>query len=388
MPVGFVLKRVRELRNLEVGEVAASAGMSERSLADFEDDRRDPSYAQLENLAEVYGIPAYTLNHSDVPNLPELIADFRTSNARPARLSPSGLRRLWAAKTRSQFARQLGSEIKLGSPDWLGKVPQGSLDANHARDLRIFFQDWFDERRDDLGFVGSEEQIFMQSFRLFMEVQGLIININDAEPDDFLGFYVRPDEGFPLAFVNRKISSKKAQLFTLLHETCHHFEKNEGVSNPFIVRNAAERRCNRFAAEFLAPQQEFALLASERPQQLDLLRYVNEVSQRSLLSRQATAIRLFEEKYITDQQLSVCQRTFARQPKKEKEEEKTEAKGGQQHAKRIGELGYLPVYLAAIAVDRKLVDNVDVRQGLALAEPTQPKAFDLAKRRVDVALGA
>lgn len=388
MPVGFVLKRVRELRNLEVGEVAASTGMSERSLADFEDDRRNPSYAQLENLAEVYGVAPYTLNHSDVPNLPELLADFRTSNARPARLSPSGLKRLWAAETRSQFARQLGSDVKLGSPDWLSNVPQGSLDANHARDLRSFFQEWFTERRDELDFVGSEEQIFMQCFRLFMEVQGLVVNINDAEPEDYLGFYVRPDEGFPLAFVNRKISSKKAQLFTLLHETCHHFENIEGVSNPFIVRNAAERRCNRFAAEFLAPQREFAKLASERQQGSDLLGYVNDVSQKSLLSRQATAIRLFEEKYITEQQLGTCQRTFASQPKREKEEEKAEIKGGQQHAKRIGELGYLPVYLAAIAVDRKLVDSVDVRQGLALAEPTQPKAFDLAKRRVDVALRA
>jgi hypothetical protein len=49
-------------------------------------------------------------------------------------------------------------------------------------------------------------------------------------------------------------------------------------------------------------------------------------------------------------------------------------------------LGYLPVYLAKQAIDRKTIDSIDV-VGISLSEVLQERAFSLAARRMDVALG-
>ena len=128
-------------------------------------------------------------------------------------------------------------------------------------------------RSRGLDFKGTPEQIFLGSFRLFLEAQGTIVNVNDAPFDDFLGFYINHSESTPVAFVNRKISSRKAQLFTLAHEFGHILANAEGVSNPFIVKNSIERTCNKFAAEFLSPMAAFRFL-----RQISILMLCNDLT--------------------------------------------------------------------------------------------------------------
>jgi hypothetical protein len=69
-------------------------------------------------------------------------------------------------------------------------------------------------------------------------------------------------------------------------------------------------------------------------------------------------------------------------------QEESDASGetfGQPHAKRIGELGYLATFAAKAAIDRKIIDQVDVVAGISLSRTLQEKAFSLASRRMDVA---
>jgi hypothetical protein len=60
---------------------------------------------------------------------------------------------------------------------------------------------------------------------------------------------------------------------------------------------------------------------------------------------------------------------------------------GPPHAKRVSELGYLPTYLAKLAVEQKMIDSIDVQFGLSLSSTLQEKAFSLATRRFEVAVG-
>jgi hypothetical protein len=49
-----------------------------------------------------------------------------------------------------------------------------------ATKLRGYFDDWVRKRSKRLDFAGTPAQIFFGSFRLFIEVQGTIVNVNDA----------------------------------------------------------------------------------------------------------------------------------------------------------------------------------------------------------------
>jgi Zn-dependent peptidase ImmA (M78 family) len=44
------------------------------------------------------------------------------------------------------------------------------------------------------------------------------------------------------------------RLFTLAHELAHVLMGKTGISDPFVRKNAIERRCNRFAGSFLVPK--------------------------------------------------------------------------------------------------------------------------------------
>lgn len=383
------LKLVRKQRHFDLEDVAAYAHISAARLEEFEAGDRDPSFKQIEKLAALYGVPSYQLFSEARPNLPETLPDFRKSVIAPAHLTPGGAQKVWAAQSIAEFANQLAVELDFRAPKWAGEVDTGPPTVKRAASLRCYFDDWFEKRRRRLAFAGSYEQIFLGAFRLFLEAQGTVVNINQAPAGEYFGFYLDPDAGLPLVFVNRTISSKKAQLFTLLHEYAHHLMGATGVSNPFVARNSVERTCNKFAAEFLAPMVAFAPLVERQPRHIrsDPAALIRQVSDASLLSLHATAIRLVEGGYLTQEQLQAWEKLVRKNPGAEKQEE-AEAAGeaqGAVHAKRIGELGYLPTTLARRGIEAGMIDSLDVQAGLGLSEGLQAKAFALAERRMQAA---
>jgi Zn-dependent peptidase ImmA (M78 family)/transcriptional regulator with XRE-family HTH domain len=388
------LKKVRETRHFDLHEVAKYAGISADRLVEFETGAREPSSRQLERLADTYGLASYLLGADAIPNLPETLVDFRKTTPRPAQISPAGMARIWSAEEVSAAASQLAKALEFTAPVWSKSVPTAAtLNADFARSLRSFFEEWFASRQKGFDLFGTDEQRFMAGFRLFIEAQGSIVRVNDAPPEDYLGFLIHPEQGLPTVFINRKISAPKAQLFTLLHEFGHRSLGLNGISNPFVVRNDTERNCNRFAAEFLAPEKSFIDLAASQPrtERGDVFRFVAAVSRRSLLSMHATAIRLVETGFLSQAQLkgweAARQKSAPKELKTEELDLEAEAtKSRAPHAKQIGEIGYLPTYLAKCAVDRKYIDKADVQAGIGLSASLQEKAFVLAARRFEVAL--
>lgn len=384
------LKRIRETRHFELDAVAKYAGISADRLQEFEAGAREPSFKQLQRLADAYNLPSYLLAVDAPPNLPETITDFRRTVPRPAQLSPDGMQKVWAAEQTSHFTAQLVSATEFEKPDWFDYVPKGQPTPKLARALRRYFDEWLSERRGNLGFVGSADQVFFSAFRLFTEVQGNVVRVNEAPSSDYLGFFLQPDDGVPTVFVNRKTSARKAQLFTLLHEYAHALLGLAGISDPFHSKNAVERGCNMFAAEFLAPSDTFTALVERqtRAARQDVFRFIDAVSSQSLLSKHATAIRLVETGYLSRLQLAPWLRARSLLSSKDLKQEESDATGesfGQPHAKRIGEIGYLPTYLASIAVKSQIIDAADVAAGISLSQTLQERAFSLASRRIEAA---
>lgn len=390
MPNIRTLRTVREQRGFDISEVASSASIAVDRLIQIESGNREPSRKQMERLAETYGVPLYSLFNDGIPNLPPLPTDFRTSNLGPASLSPKGVRTYLSSERVSTFSQQLAVELGFEPASLSEAVKEAKSTKRRAIELRRAFENWFQPRQEALGFTGRAEQKFMAALRLFFEVQGGIVNVNDAPADDFQGFFIKPDSGLPTIFINRSISSRKAQLFTLVHEYSHALLGQEGISDPFTTRNSIERACNVFAAEFLAPMADFAALIEGLPRHVrsDSIELINTASAATLLSKHAAAIRLVEADYISKTDFRSWRRLFRGNRRQEKDEERESevSSGGVPHAKRLTELGHLPVVLAKRAVDEKIVDAFDVADGLGLSRTLQERAFALAVRRFEVAV--
>ena len=391
MPNRRVLRAVRERRGLGLAQVASFTTISPDRLQQFEEGEKEPSRKQMEKLADTYGVPLYSLFNDNVPNLPPLPQDFRKSDPSPASLTPRGIRTLLSSERISQFTQQLAVELNYKPADLAPTVRIAKTPKRRATELRNAFDAWLEPRVAALNFTGAPEHRFMSALRLFFEVQGGVLNVNDAPSDDYMGFFLEPEAGRPTIFVNRSISSRKAQLFTLAHEYSHALLGADGISNPFMPRNSIERECNVFAAEFLAPMGTFSRIVEALPQSTrsEVARFVDAAASSTLLSKHATAIRLLEGDYITQQQFRGWRRIFTANPRFEKEEEKEASEGGAggvPHAKRLSELGHLPVALAKRAVDARLIDSSDVADGIGLSLTLQDRAYSLATRRFHTAL--
>lgn len=390
MPNIYSLRIVREQRGLPIAEVAAFASIAVDRLADIEQGKREPSRKQMERLADTYGVPLYNLFGDAIPNLEPLPQDFRKRDPIPSSLTPRGLKTLLASGRISQFSKQLAVELNYAPAKLIRTVRQPGTVKRRATEIRGAFDAWYKPRAASFGFSGTTEQKFMNALRLFLEVQGIVLNVNDAPENDYMGFFLEPEAGLPTIFVNRIVSSKKAQLFTLAHEYSHVLLGEHGISDPFTARNAIERTCNVFAAEFLAPMDQFARIVEALPQQSrsDIFRFVDTVASRTLLSKHAAAIRLVEGDYISQRDMQIWRRRFTAKPREEKDEEReaSSSGGGVPYAKRVSELGHLPVVLAKRAVDQGMIDAFDVAEGIGLSRTLQEEAFSLAARRFDVAL--
>lgn len=390
MSSGILLKQIREQRHLKIEDVAKYTQISQARLSDFERGDAEPSYIQIEKLSEVYGVPSYLVAGRMIPNLREVLPDFRRPDPSPAKLSAAGLKKVWTAYNTAEFTKKLARAVDFPKAKWGGIGDSEKIGLTSARRARHFFDEWYARRKSKLGLSGPEEGKFFMALRLFLETRRVVVTVNDAPADDYQGFFVNHDEGEPLIFINRSIASKKAQLFTLVHELGHRLIGEDGVSDPFKTRNRVERLCNKFAAEFIAPLDTFSACAEKMPRQIrsDHFALITRMSQNSLLSRHATAIRLREAGLVSQDQLRDWERIARRTPQAEKNEEKEAAANviAPPHARRVGEVGYLPTYLSKIAVEKKLIDDLDVQAGISLSRELQPKAFDLAARRVEAAL--
>lgn len=383
------LSFVRKARLLDLRELSAFTGIAQSSLEKFEDGSKEPTGKQIATLASALGIPSYQLSWNSRPNLEPLPQDFRRKNPRPANLSPRGLRAIYDSKNSSDFANQLILITDFQRATFDQDLDRSKSAKRIARQARTLFDEWFSERSERLNFSGDRAHVRLGALKLFFEVHGRLAQVNDAPSDDFFGFFITPENGIPSVFVNRSIQSKKSQLFTFSHEYCHYLLEEEGVSNPYTARNSIERACNKFAAEFLAPQRETIALVDElgptaRSDPDSLIRLV---SARTFLSLHATAIRLKELDYIGQPDVNRWVKRFAGNFKQEKVDEAGEGQNwGPPHAKRISEIGHLPIYLASIAVERGDIDKFDVAESLKLSFKLQEKAFDLAKRRIEAAI--
>ena len=239
------------------------ASQTFKKIEAWEDENNDasPTYPQLEQLSKKFRLPIAVFFFPDPPAVPPISESFRTLSANQFEEIPREVRVL----LRKAKALQLN----------LAELNQGVNPADRLITQDLDFQtsvavhEMAREVREYLG-VPIEQQTGWQSdaeafdrWRETLNDAGVAIFKDSFKVEEYSGFCLY-DEVFPIIYVNNS-TAKTRQSFTLFHELAHLIFHTSGIDtrhDQYIrdLANEAQRIeiiCNRFAAEFLVPEDVF-----------------------------------------------------------------------------------------------------------------------------------
>ena len=268
IPVNPVmLKWARETAGYSVADVVREFKRKQvtiESVTDWEREGSDtsPNYVQLERLAyKIYHRPLAIFFFPEPPEEVTPRKAFRTlSNEYLSRLSPRMLQMLREAQIMQQNVSELNdgvnpAQVKIFSE--LSFRPTSSV-VEMCKKVREILG----IRLIDQSIWKSQDEAF-KKWRDCLEEHGISIFKAAFKEEGISGFCLH-DEEFPVIYVNNSTSATK-QTFTLFHELAHLLFHTGGVypkSEGYLDTLKGEKKkievfCNRFAGEFLVPDDDF-----------------------------------------------------------------------------------------------------------------------------------
>jgi len=248
--------------SLEEGAQRLGAKFEVEVLQAWENEEGSPTYPQLEKLAhEIYKRPVAVFFFPSVPKEETPATEFRTLPDNVADELPPEIIKLYRkAKLFQLYIEELYEGEK--------SVTTSLLDAFELNEKSEFPLSTKAIRKA-LG-VSIEEQSEWRSaetafkkWRDALEANGVCIFKDGFRNDGYSGFCLYHQK-YPIIFVNNSMSDSR-QVFTLFHELGHLLYHSGGID--FRSREAVrffqghylnvEVSCNRFANEFLVPQEVF-----------------------------------------------------------------------------------------------------------------------------------
>lgn len=203
---------------------------------------------EIRRVAEELAVPVRAL-FSEQNIVLSNVPDFRREVPKETLLEPGVIKALGYVEKVSISLADL--DIDLNVSDDLGEY-RGSLTRENAEKLASSWRKkWSISEEDQIEWKSASKMYY--SLRSFIESLGVFVMHYQFGVDDVAGLYTKVDGGPPVILINTKNSSKARKLFTLAHEFCHVLLRQDGVSNPSIVKNKVEIFCNHFAACLIAP---------------------------------------------------------------------------------------------------------------------------------------
>lgn len=257
-----VLKWARQRAGLTVEDAEEHFG----NFADWEQGLSFPTYPQLEKLADTLKIPVAVFFFPQPPPVPPITETFRT-------LPTSEIDRL-PARIRMLLRKAKSMQLNLHELTD-GRNPAARLithDLTFASQVNIV--DMAAAVRAYIGISVDEQQrwndhdIALKEWRDALQRVGVFVFKDAFKVDEYSGFCLY-DEVFPIVYVNNS-SAKTRQIFTYFHELAHLLFHTSGIdtvhdsfiSSLNIDAQTIEMICNRFASEFLLPDELFVRLSA------------------------------------------------------------------------------------------------------------------------------
>jgi Zn-dependent peptidase ImmA (M78 family) len=256
-----MLTWVRERSGIAAPEFARKCGVSEEKLNEWESGQLPLTFKQAMTYAEKAHVPfGYLfLAKPPVDDLP--IPDLRTINSQSDRKPSAELLDLIKLMLQRQEWYKDYLKMQLAEPNSIvGRFSTNDSVTAIVRDMRAELGvgehpdrgKWDDYYRDLVNRIESLRIMVMRQSYLDHYTRPLRV-------EEFRGFAIA-DHYAPIIFVNHA-DALGARLFTLIHELCHIWIGQTGISDSSTdTQQAEETLCNAVAAEFLVPADEFKTL--------------------------------------------------------------------------------------------------------------------------------
>ncbi|WAX97315.1 XRE family transcriptional regulator [Aminobacter sp. NyZ550] len=330
---GLTLKEASEKLNL--GDARGVAG--DERLAAYEVGEVEPSRSLLVRMSKQYRRPLLAFYISSVPRTAERGEDFRTLPPEHSRSQDA----LVDALIRDVRARQEMVRALLEDDDEAVRLPfVGSMSVREGveavlQSIRETLDLDLDQYRGRKGRNGGPDGFAY--LRAQAEKAGVYVLLigslgshhTSLDVEMFRGFALA-DEMAPFIVINDQ-DSEKAWPFTLLHELCHIWLGQTGVSGASGA-SAVEQFCNDVAGRLLLPRDEVQNIAYLRGRSFDdTVAAINDFAEARNVSRSMVAYRLFRENIIDREMwsgLSALFRMQWRQARDDRRERNRDRDGG------------------------------------------------------------
>ena len=256
-----MLTWARERSGISVPDFARRCGISEERLREWESGERKLTFNQAMRFAEKAHVPFGYLFLAKPPEEVLPIPDLRTLEGQGVqRPSAELLDLVKLMMQRQEWYREYLQQHFAQANPYVGRASYSDSVESIVEDIRACLGvephptrgKWDDYYRDLVQRIESLGILVMRQGNLGHHSRPLNV-------DEFRGFAI-VDEYAPIIFVNHS-DALGARLFTLIHELCHIWIGQSGISDGNTNTHRQEEvLCNAVAAEFLVPAQEFRAL--------------------------------------------------------------------------------------------------------------------------------
>lgn len=284
-----------------VEEAAERAGQTSETIRDWETGRSQPSYSQLERLADEYGVSVNVLLLPKPPQAPEPPPDFR---------SPSeGIREPISRPTRRELRRarslqNLLTEVPALPPPSLPVVQPGQNAPAVARQsLGVSLEQQL---------AWKDEHEAFRAWRAAFNRLGILVLQYTLPLEELRGLSLAAADGGPPVVLINQSDWPNGRNFTLVHELGHLVLAHEGgICDPWrqalrLPSSSLEARCNRFAGAVLLPgghlrQQPEAQHIAAESETAEIIKLLGALGRRYRVSAQVVWYRIHDLGLVSDQ---------------------------------------------------------------------------------------
>lgn len=337
----------RESAGLTLEEGAHAIGIVPASLAAIEHGKKEPSRANLANMAKAYRRPLLTFYLPSPPIKGDRGEDFRT--VVPERTIEADARvdalvrdlRARQSMVRSVLEDEEGTRPLdfVGSASMKEGVP--SLCRLIERQLGLTRIEFRAQSNAETAFALLRDRA--EQAGVFVLLAGNLGSHHSSIPvEAFRGFAVA-DPIAPFIVINDS-DAKAAWSFTLLHELSHLWLGATGVSGGGYQERKIEQFCNDVAGEFLLPTSDFKAIDVSGLDKHAQIALISDYADRWRISRQMVAYGLYKANRITLDNWKALEETirelWAAERRREKELARGKSTGPSYYVVRRHRLGH------------------------------------------------
>lgn len=256
-----MLTWARERSGLSLPKFASKCGVSEERLMQWESGKQAMTFSQATMFAEKAHVPFGYLFLLTPPIEKLAIPDLRTTDSHTIHQPSAELLDLVKLMLQRQewYREYLRQQLVEPNP-YVGRFSVRSQVSAIVENMRLALNvDPYPNRGNSDGYYRELISRIESLGILVMRQSNMGHFSRPLQVDEFRGFAIIDDYA-PIIFVNHA-DAPGARLFTLIHELCHIWIGQSGISDGDTRATAkSEILCNAVAADFLVPAEEFTEL--------------------------------------------------------------------------------------------------------------------------------